>query len=156
MGLWRVSDWWWEIKSVDLWRLFDWWWGIKSISGDCYNGQNSTQNRISNSIENCMEISIIFARLWVSFWKPFGSIVVFKSRFKFDHDFGMLFCRSPERGVISVRLRRIVDGSSGAADPPRRRPFRAEGSYKRLAQASQTRSNTQRARGPANFFSEFE
>ena len=33
-------------------------------------------------------------------------------------DFGMLFCRIPERGVASWGRRRACDGSPGAADPP--------------------------------------
>ena len=93
--------------------------------------------------------------------KAFGSILAFKSRSKFDHDFGMLFCRIPGRDAASTRRRRDCNAGPGAADPPWAAPLsRAEGSYKRLgsqvprpkaSQASQTRSNTPWARGPANF-----
>ena len=50
--------------------------------------------------------------------EAFGTILASKSRSKFGHDFGLLFCRSTGRGAASTRRRRMVDGSPGAADPP--------------------------------------
>ena len=100
--------------------------------------------------------------------EAFGSILASKSRSKFGNDFGMLFCRIPERdGTLTDRWR-VVGGSSTrlqrrsrCGGSPWAAPLsRAEGSYKRLgsqaprpkaSQASQTRSNTPWARGPANF-----
>ena len=100
-------------------------------STDCNNEQSSRQNRIKNSIETCIEISMIFWRFWESFLKAFGSILAFKSRSKFDHDFGMLFCRIPGRDAASTDRRRIVDGSLTGVPVPRiplgGAPFRARG-----------------------------
>ena len=66
-----------------------------------------------------------FLNVLGSFFKVFGRILASKSRSKFDHDFGMLFCRITGRDAASTDRRRIVGGSPGATDPPRRRPFRA-------------------------------
>ena len=92
-----------------------------------------------------------------------------KSRSKFDRDFGMLFCRSTGRGAASWGRRRIVDAPAAQVPVPRiplgGAPFARGESYKRLgsqaprpkaslpkaSQASQTRSNTQWARGPTNY-----
>ena len=59
----------------------------------------------------------------------FWDILASKSRPKFDHNFGMLFCRIPglqrEREGTARGLRRQYGGGPGATDAPRRRPFRA-------------------------------
>ena len=99
--------------------------------------------------------------------KAFGSILALKRRSKFDHDFGMLFCRITRRGVALTCRRRAsarVRRSQVPRIPPGGAPFARGESYKRVgsqaprpkaslpkaSQASQTRSNTQWARGPAN------
>ena len=87
------------------------------------------QNRIKNSIENRIAISMIFGRFWGSLLEAFWSILASKSRSKFGHDFGMLFCRIPERGATLTDRRRTVDATEAQVPvpriPPRRRPFRA-------------------------------
>ena len=59
----------------------------------------------------------------------FGSILAFKSRSKFGHDFGMLFCRITERDGASTDRRRAVGAPAAQVPvpriPPGRRPFRA-------------------------------
>ena len=70
-----------------------------------------------------------FGAVWASFLEAFGSILAFKSRSEFDHDFGMLFRRSMGRGAASFCRRRIVDAPETQVPvrriPPRRRPFLA-------------------------------
>ena len=72
---------------------------------------------------------MILGRFWESFLEAFGSILASKSRSKFDHDFGMLFCRITGRGVALACRRRAVDAPAAGVPvpriPPRRSPFRA-------------------------------
>ena len=59
------------------------------------------------------------------FWEHFAV----QKPFKFDHDFGMLFCRSTGRGAALTRRRRAVDAPATGVPVPRiplgGAPFRA-------------------------------
>ena len=72
---------------------------------------------------------VFFRSFLGSFLEAFGSILASKSRSKFDHDFGMLFCRITGRDVALACRRRAVDATETQVPvpriPPRRRPFRA-------------------------------
>ena len=87
------------------------------------------------------------------FWGHFGV----QKPFKFQSHFWDALLQLE---LSAAPLRRGLGAGPGAADPPRAAPFsRAEESYKLLyiARIANTRSDTQWARGPANFpfFSRF-